>query len=67
MNHTQTGKKDPLPGWRVAGGLALAAAVCGAGAWSLLGGAEAASMASAALAAAVLALSLVLALRASPR
>lgn len=67
MNQTQTGKKEPLRGRTVAGGLALAAVVCGAGVWSLLGGAEAASMASAALGAAVLALSLVLALTAKPR
>lgn len=67
MNQTQTGKKEFLHGRTLAGGLAVGVVLCAAGAWSLLGGAEAASMASAALGAAVLALTLVLALAAGPR
>lgn len=68
MNQTQTGKKSPARPLRdLALWIVPAAAVCGAGVWSLLGGAEAASMASAALGAAVLALTLVLALCCRPR
>ncbi len=67
MNQTQTGKKEFPHGRTLAVGLAVGIVLCAAGAWSLLGGAEAASMASAALGAAVLALTLVLALIAGPR
>lgn len=68
MNRTQTdqrasGRKALHPAWWIL----PAALVGGAGIWSRFGGADAASMASAALAAAVLALSLVLAVAADPR
>lgn len=68
MNQTQTGKKAFLHRLGAVACRAVpVAALVGAAAWTLLGGADAASQAAAALGAAVLALSLVLALCCQPR